>query len=195
VVAAGLLGQIRVIRTAFTFQLEAASDNYRLDPSRGGGALLDAGTYGVSLARWLLNEEPTTVQAEAVYGSSGIDQTMVATLRFASGCLAMVEASFEAALQQTYAVVGSEAAVELPHDAFIPWEKPAHFRLRCGKDPEGQLETVAGVDEYRRMVEHFADAVLGRTSLAYTPDDSVHNMEVLDAIARAARERRPVALQ
>ncbi len=41
--------------------------------------------------------------------------------------LAVVEASFISALQQTYSVVGSNGALELPHDAFIPWEKDAPY--------------------------------------------------------------------
>jgi predicted dehydrogenase len=37
------------------------------------------------------------------------------------------------------------------------------------------------------MVEHFSDAVLGRAELDYTPQDSVANMRVLDALAEAAK--------
>ena len=40
------------------------------------------------------------------------------------------------------------------------------------------------------MVEHFADAVLGRSALAYPPEDSIANMRVLDALSRAARSDR-----
>jgi D-xylose 1-dehydrogenase (NADP+, D-xylono-1,5-lactone-forming) len=44
-----------------------------------------------------------------------------------------------------------------------------------------------GADEYQLIVEHFADAVLKKTSLNYLPDDSIANMRVLDAIPEAAR--------
>jgi len=37
------------------------------------------------------------------------------------------------------------------------------------------------------MVEHFADAVLKKTSLNYSPDDSIANIRVLGALAEAAR--------
>ena len=37
------------------------------------------------------------------------------------------------------------------------------------------------------MVMHFADAVLGKKKLVYSPQDSVLNMKALEALAQAAR--------
>jgi hypothetical protein len=53
---------------------------------------------------------------------------------------------------------------------------------------------IQGADEYQLMVEHFSDAVLGRAKLDRTPDDSVANMRVLDALAAAAKTRNTVNL-
>ncbi len=181
----GALGEPRLIRTAFTFNL-GDGDNIRLHPEMGGGALLDTGCYGVSLARWLLGAEPTGVQAQAVYGPTGVDLNVVGTLRFESGALAVIEASFVSALQQTYSIIGSAGAIELPHDAFIPWEKEARFSQRGVEDEAGDIHTIPGADEYQLMVEHFAEAVLGQAPLAFDPADSVRSMAVLDRLARAA---------
>ncbi|MGA0195759.1 MAG: Gfo/Idh/MocA family protein [Ilumatobacteraceae bacterium] len=48
VVATGGIGDLEHIETAFTFTSEM-SDNYRLNPSMGGGALLDVGCYQAHL--------------------------------------------------------------------------------------------------------------------------------------------------
>jgi predicted dehydrogenase len=160
----------------------------------GGGALLDIGCYSVSVARWLSGTEPTQVQAEAVYHPGGVDVHFVGLLRFPNGGLATLEASFITALQQTYTAVGSEGAIELPHDAFIPWEKDTVFTVRNKEQEVGQLEVTRGVDEYQLMVEHFADVVLGKRAAAFSPDESVQNMRVLDALAEAARTNKPVSL-
>jgi xylose dehydrogenase (NAD/NADP) len=124
-----------------------------------------------------------------------VDVHLVGTLRFPGGCLATLEASFISALQQTYAILGSDGAIELPHDAFIPCDKEALFTLR-GRDEEAGIEqTVEGGDEYQMMVEHFSEAILGKASLAFQPQDSIRNMEVLDALAQAAQTGRSVTLE
>jgi len=198
-VDAGAIGTPLSVRAAFCYQMGeeslASEDNVRLRPEMGGGALLDIGCYCVSVARWMVGAEPTRVQAQAVYHPQGVDIHFVGTLRFPGGCLATMEASFVSALQQTYAVFGSDGAIELPHDAFVPWDRDALFTLR-GRDEEvGKEQTVEGGDEYQIMVEHFSEAILGRTSLAYTPEDSVKNMEALEALAQAAQTGRSVTLQ
>jgi xylose dehydrogenase (NAD/NADP) len=187
----GAIGEPRRVRTAFCFRLREP-ENVRLRPEMGGGALMDVGCYGVNVARWMLGAEPEAVQAQAVVGPSGVDVEFVGLLRFDAGRLAVVEASFASALQQTYTVVGSEGAIDLPHDAFVPRERKARFALRGVGDERGRVHTMRGADEYRLMVEHFADAVQGRTVLDLSLSDSVANMRVLDALAEAARSGRLV---
>jgi xylose dehydrogenase (NAD/NADP) len=190
----GAIGEPRLVRAAFCFHHPDPADA-RFRPEMGGGALLDVGTYGVSLARWILSAEPESVQACAVYGPTGVDVTFIGLLRFPGGCLATVEASFMTALQQTFSIIGSRGAIDLPHDAFIPWEKEAIFHLRGTEEEEGKLEIIPGMDQYRLMVEHFSDCVLKEKAPDFPAEESVANMRVLDALARAARERRAVDLK
>ncbi len=187
----GAIGALRLVRAAFCYamaaDLIASGANARLQPAMGGGALLDVGCYGVSLARWLMDAEPVRVQAQASHHPGGVDWHMVASLDFGDRRLAVVEASFIAALQQTYSVVGDTGAIDLPHDAFIPWEKDAEFILRGRDEETGTRHRVNGADEYQLMVEHFADVALGHAAPLFTPSESIANMRVLDAVAAAAR--------
>jgi predicted dehydrogenase len=194
----GEIGKVCLVRAAFCYHMDdetlSSGENARLKPEMGGGALLDVGCYSVSLARWLLGEEPEQGQSQAVYHPGEVDIHAVALLRFPGGVLATLEASFISALQQTYTIVGTEGVIELPHDAFIPWEKDTVFTLR-GEDQEvGQQYITPGADEYQVMVEDFGDAVLGKTELPFSPSDSIGNMRVLDALAEAARSGRTVKL-
>ncbi len=198
-VSQGAIGEPRLLRTSFCFSMDevtlADAANPRLRPGTGGGALLDVGCYGVSVARYFFGCEPERVQAQAVYNASGTDMLFAGTLLFPGGGLATVEAGFMAALQQTYSITGSRGSIELPHDAFIPWEHDAVYTLRGEHDENGRLYSVAGADEYQLMVEHFADAVLGREPLAFSSLESIGNMLVLDGLARAARDGMNVLLQ
>ena len=196
--AEGIIGKPCLVRSAFCYHMDndifKTGGNARLKPDMGGGALLDVGCYSVSVARWFMAAEPTTVQAQAVYHPDGVDVHLVGTLRFAEGQLAVLEASFISALQQTYTIVGSGGAFELPHDAFIPWEKNTVYIQRAKDEEVGHKHIVRGADQYHLMVEHFADAVLKRTSLVYSPRDSIANMRVLDALSEAARTGNAVGL-
>ena len=197
-VAEGRIGAPCLVRSAFCFKMDekdrASNKNARLKPEMGGGALLDVGCYSVSVARWFLGAEPTQVQAQAVYHPGGVDMHIVGTLGFADFALATFEASFISALQQTYSIAGADGVIELPHNAFVPWENDAAFMLRGQDEEEGQQHVIAGADEYQLMVEHFADVILGNTDIMYPLVDSIENMRVLDALAQAARTGETVKL-
>lgn len=197
-VAKGELGKVSLVRSAFCYKMDeellASGNNARLKPEMGGGALLDVGCYSVNVARWYMGVEPTELQAQAVYHPSGVDMHVVATLRFPEDGLATLEASFISSMQQTYSVVGSAGAIELPHDAFIPWEKDAVYTVRANDQEVGQKHVTPGADEYLLMVEHFADAVLGKTELSLPPEESVRNMRVLDGLAEAAKTGKTIKL-
>lgn len=197
-VVQGSIGMPCLMRSAFCFhmddQLLSAGEGARLKPEMGGGALLDVGCYSVSAARWLFGQEPTQVQGQAIYHPGGVDVHFVGSLRFGDDGFATLEASFISALQQTFTVVGGTAAIELPHNAFIPWEEDAAFVVRAKDEAQGKEHVIPGADEYRLMVEHFAEAVSGRAPLACAPDDSVLNMKVLDALTQAAQSGRTIDL-
>ena len=193
-VRSGKIGAPRLVRASFCFHMGEKTlkenKNIRLNHKTGGGALLDVGCYGVSAARWLMGEDPEKVQATAHYNSKGVDIHFAGVLHFRNGGLATVEASFVSSLQQTYSVAGEGGTIELPHNAFIPWEKDAEFFYRNRNDEVGQREIIPGADEYQLMVEHFSDAVINKTSPSVPIQDSIQNMRVLDALANSARSGR-----
>jgi predicted dehydrogenase len=194
----GAIGAPRLVRTAFCYRMAAkdleSRHNARLKPEMGGGALLDVGCYGVSVARWFYDAEPAHVQSQACYHRQGVDLHVAGLLQFENDRLATLEASFVAGLQQTFSVVGEQGVVELPHDAFIPWEKDALFTLRQKGADSAAPTVVPGADEYRLMVEHFVDAARELGPPRVSTADSVAGMRVLDALAVAARTGERVAV-
>jgi xylose dehydrogenase (NAD/NADP) len=153
------------VHATFGFGLED-QDNYRLQRALGGGALLDVGCYGVSVARWVLGE-PEEVLARVHLQEDrpdGVDMTVSVLLRFPGGRTASVWASFESAEEQELAVVTREGSMRL--------ERP--FTWRDQFDP------------YQLMVESFADSVLNDRPVAISLEESIANMKVLDLIREAA---------
>ena len=196
-VSQGKIGTLRLVRTSFCFHMEEhilkKKENARLK-KRGGGALLDVGCYGVSVARWMMGEDPESVQSTAHFNSKGVDIHTVGVLNFRNGGLATIEASFISSLQQTYTIVGEDGSIELPHNAFIPWEKDATYVHRGRHEEIGRQEVIPGADEYRLMVEHFSDVIIHGSSPLIQINDSIQNMRVLDALAKSARSGHRVVI-
>jgi hypothetical protein len=59
--------------------------------------------------------------------------------------------------------------------------------IRVDHDGRRREETFAPCNQYRLMVEAFADAVLGRGALPFGAEDSIGNLALLDAV-RASSE-------
>jgi xylose dehydrogenase (NAD/NADP) len=188
----GAIGAAKLVRATFCFSMDEhlldSTDNYRLIREQGGGALLDVGCYCVSVARWLLGAEPDIVQAAALYHNvGGADIHLVGNLRFGSDALASIEVSFGAGLQQSFTVVGGKGAIELPHNTFIPWEQDAYLTIRRGDQEEGERLRIPGADEYQLLVEHFRDVVCDGAINEQPVSESIANLQVLDAMDKAAR--------
>jgi D-xylose 1-dehydrogenase (NADP+, D-xylono-1,5-lactone-forming) len=179
-VAAGAIGELRLVRSSFSFPIEPG--DWRLDPSRGGGALWDVGCYGLSTARLFAGGEPEVVRAVARFGPTGVDLSLAASLRLPGGVLGQLDCSFEQPLRCTYELVGTSGAIEVP-DAYVPPSRPV-ARLRTGDD----VRELAfdGRDQYAAMIDAFAAAVAdGR--LHDPAEDGLAQMAGLDAILAAAR--------
>lgn len=194
----GRIGDLRLIRAAFSFHMNEDSlkygDNFRFFDEKGGGAIMDVGCYGVGIARWLTGTEPVKVQASACWHENGADVHSAGILTFPDSVIATVEASFISALQQTYTVVGTDSVIELPHNAYIPWEADADIVIRGRDDETGRKKSFPGADEYQLMVEHFADCVLNKKIPDVTLADSIQNLRVLDAMKTAARTGQVIDL-
>ncbi len=188
IVAAGEIGEPRLIHAAFCFTL-ADANNIRFDPSMGGGALMDVGSYGVSVASSLAAAPVVGVKAQAQFGVTGVDLTTTALLEFENGCLATIHCSFASALQQTYSIIGTTGSIELPHNAFIPFDNDAVYYTR-GRDDEKPIQhSIQGVDEYVLMVESFTRTAQGRQPSEIPLQESINAMTILDAVAKASQSR------
>jgi xylose dehydrogenase (NAD/NADP) len=191
-VRAGAIGDLRLIRSAFSFPIEPG--DWRLDHSRGGGALFDVGCYGVSAARYFAGNEPVKVHAAAHHGSTGVDLSLTALLEFPGALLAMIDCSFEQPFRCSYELVGTRGSIEVA-DAYLPpavGKPTALLRTISSPSDSGagadQVTTLEfePVDQYAAMVDAFAAAVT-RGKLDGPGETGLAQMIVLDQIKAAAR--------
>ena len=189
-IQAGRVGDLRTVRSSFTFRLTKPG-NIRLDPELGGGSLMDVGCYCVNATRTLAGAEPVEVQATANWASSGVDDHMVGVLRFADGLLGHFDCALTMERREFYEAAGTEGTLVVD-DAFLPGTGPVSVQERRGRGPHAD-HSVDGADEYLLMVEHFADCVLAGKGLRYSAEEAAANMRVIGALLESARTGgRPV---
>ncbi len=150
----GTIGDLRVVRAAFSFTITDAA-NIRLAADLDGGALMDVGFYCVSGSR-LLAGEP-----ERVFGTSvdegGVDTVFAATMEHPGDVFAQFDCGFRLPMRDELEVVGTEGSIFLDD----PWHcrKPViEVRREAGVE-EIALEPV---DSYRLELENLADAAEGK---------------------------------
>src|SRR5205085_4799712 len=114
-------------------------------------------------------------------------------LRFASGLLAQFDCALSLERREFYEIAGTDGRLMIPV-AFLPGT--AETTIRQGQGRKGEtVHTIAGVDEYQLMVEHFVDCVRSGQPFRYDAAEAAANMRTIEALYRSARNGgRPEAL-
>jgi D-xylose 1-dehydrogenase (NADP+, D-xylono-1,5-lactone-forming) len=192
---AGALGRVQLIQASFGFTMSDGS-NIRLDPSLAGGALMDVGSYPVSLARMVAKERPFRVNALAQWTDSGVDRTLVATIEFPSGLLAQISCSFATALHRQALIAGTEGVLQT---TFFNNPSPAtppilHLRRGKGSDATAEILEVPTTNGFLGEAESFARLVRQGPEqwTGASPEESVDIMLTLEALLHSARTGKRV---
>lgn len=195
-ITAGKLGPLRLIQSAFTIMIRPGKrEGWGFDPAlAGGGALPDVGVYCVNTARWLTELDPVEAEAYAWITdprfSEAIDQHVAFRLNFPGGLVMQATASFGAAQASSLQVHGEKGWAAL--NPAYPWnEKRRLFGMVGGR----RLDKTFGiVPEFAMELDAFAGSIIeGRDP---EPDgvQGLRDVAVMEAIYRAARERRAVPI-
>jgi D-xylose 1-dehydrogenase (NADP+, D-xylono-1,5-lactone-forming) len=186
---AGALGRVQIVQASFGFTL-ADGPNIRLDPALAGGAVMDVGSYCVSLARIVARERPSRVSASASWTAGGVDRTLVATIEFPSGLLAQIGSSFATALHRQALIMGADGILQTTFYNNPSPIAPPVLQLMRGKGRDLPFETLevpatngflAEAESFARLVRHGPEQWNG-----VTPEESVDIALTLDALLQSA---------
>ena len=187
-VADGAIGELRLIRAAFSYSLYEA-ENIRLRTDVEGGALMDVGCYCVSGSR-LLGGEPQSVYGQARTGETGTDWVFTASLRFPNDVLGLFDCGTALPERDELEAIGSEGSLFVDD----PWHcrKPGIEVRRDGEETERIEVEVA--DSYRLELENVSDAIRGEGELLLGREDGVAQARALQALHDSAESGLPVYL-
>lgn len=148
----------------------------------GGGCLLDVGSYCVNIMRLIIHEDSVEVHVMArLHKTKGVDVAFAGLIRFKGDSSGLFDCGFESPYRHHLEVVGDEGTLEVP-SPFNP-RSPATMFLHKGVTKE--IPSKAG-NMYKLMVEHFSDCVLEDRVLAYSPDESLRNMQLIDELVNSS---------
>ena len=183
----GAIGELRLIRSAFSYGLYDL-ENIRLRTDVEGGALMDVGCYNVSGSR-LLGGEPERVWGEAWYGSSGTDWVFNGTLRFPGNVLATFDCATALSERDELEAIGSEGSLFLDD----PWHC-VHPVIELRRNDGVERIELEPVDSYRLELENLSDAIRGEAGLLLGREDALGQAKALEALHRSATTAAPVSL-
>jgi predicted dehydrogenase len=183
----GAIGEVRAIHTWFSF-FNADPLNVRNMKDIGGGALMDIGCYGISVARFITGREPRRVSARSdIDPNFGIDRLTTAVLDFGEAV-----GSFTCATQlgrhQRVDIGGSEGTIEIE----IPFNPPVDRRCTIVLRQGDRVEPIVleRANHYERQIAAFARSIEADQPVPTPLSDAVANMQVIDAVRESAASNR-----
>lgn len=188
------LGRLKLIHSAFTFNLPVQQTWHLKRELAGGGSLWDVGVYCVNAVRWLTGLEP--IEATAYAWSADpqrfkeVDESIAFQLKFPDGLFVQASSSFAAAKASFIQIHGEKgwAAVD---PAFAYSGKKSLFGQIDGK---WFGKEYAPSEEFHLELDHLADCI--RANREPEPDGTagMRDVAVMEAIYEAAKLGRPVSI-
>ncbi len=188
----GAIGEVRALQAFFNYNNHEPL-NIRNNPATGGGALMDVGCYGISVARWMFGVEPSQVIGQFdLHPEFRVDRMSSTLLQFPGGGQASVMCSTKTESGQGVYISGTQGSITLERPFYCVDDEPNRVVVRRS----GMVETheFAGMDHYRFMVDHIAQCIAEGRSLATPLTDALANMRVIDAVFESVREAMWVRL-
>ena len=186
-VGSGAVGELRVVRSAFSYSLYDP-ENIRLRPEVEGGALMDVGCYCISGSR-LLAGEPVAVYGERLLGPTGTDWVFAGSMRLAGDVFALFDCGTSLPERDELEAIGTEGSLFLDD----PWHcrKPG---IELRRDGEVELVAIEPADSYQLELENLSDAIRGDAQPLLGREDAVAQARAIGALHRSAETGRPVSL-
>lgn len=110
------IGTIQMLKADFGFKGDTDPTKRLFNKSLGGGSLLDIGIYPVFLSLYLLGK-PDTIEASAVFSSTGIDSSCGILFNYKTGQLSVLDSTFLTNTETEATIYGDKGKI-IVHSRF-----------------------------------------------------------------------------
>lgn len=186
--AAGAIGQPRVVRGTFAFVMATDTPNIRSNAGLGGGATWDVGCYAINVARWMFGAEPKTAYAQASL-KNGLDFSVAAILDFGDDRRAVLDYGLDYGRRSFYEIIGTKGTLSVEN----MWQEPGPPAKVYLRDDSG-LSTFefSPMNHFQLEAEAFSQAVLDGQPVPYPLSDSAANSRACVAVLQSIKEGKIV---
>jgi predicted dehydrogenase len=196
IVRSGQIGDLRGIACAFSY-FNRDPANVRNVDGWGGGGLMDIGCYAIQISRFLFGQQPVRVVGQPELDPDfHTDRLTSAILDFPGGqCVFLC--STQLVPYQRVQIFGPKGRVEVEIPFNAPPDRPCRIFVDNGADVFGsgiKTEEFPICDQYTIQGDAFSQAVREGGEVPTPLEDSLQNMQVIEALFRSARENSWVPL-
>lgn len=188
----GRLGDVRVVRGAFSFKLTDL-ENVRLVPEWGGGCLWDVGCYPLSFAQFVMGSAPEWVVGDQFVNESGVDVVFNGMMHYSGKRVAQITGSFAAPFHTSIEIWGTEGRLELTRP-FIGQDGPEQKLTFYPVDGAAEEIAVPEKELYLGEVEDMHAAILDGKPTYLTLEETRDHMRTLLALYASAAKNEVVKL-
>ncbi len=197
-VDSGAIGEVMTVRSTFCTggggggpETRRPEHNWRFNKAKGGGSIYDLGCYCIHHARFILGAEPVRVFAAKQPGIE-VDDAAYLLLVFPGDRTAQISVGFNAAGGQ-YAEISGRAGTLRLDSVWNNENHPVAIDLRT-KDG-AQTIPFEPVNQFALQLQHLCDCLTTGQPHRISPENSVNQMRVIDAVFESMATGRTVALR
>ena len=187
----GVIGDVRTVKTSFSFPMKPAR-LYRItrDIEQGGGAMWDIGPYAIHTARKWFDSNPVSVISMAKLNEHGADVSLSGVLDYGDGKFAHFDMSFERARRSEYEIIGTLGGVKCE----TVWNNPNALPIVTWWTDAGARYTMEleAANHFDLEIEHFSDCVLNGKTPALSFADAKENCKVIEAALESIKTEAKV---
>lgn len=197
VIDSGAIGKPGVIRTiragAFPRTLGSFYGNFE----KSGGVILDVGIHDIDFHRWCMGEvERVFARGLTFAGQPQRDHALI-TLRFASGALGHIEASWAGPATQwrtRLEISGDEGMIEWDSEGEAPITSILRNEADTGKIRATLSPLGPDIHPYKAELAHFLHCLETGEPMRVTPRDALMAVKVALAAIESVRTGKPVEI-
>ena len=194
-VSAGEIGDVVFARCEFSYPGVQHARTWLTDASMAaGGPVADVGVHCIDALRFILEDDPLTVQAIAHHDaiSGAVEAAAILNLSFVRGVLATILVSTRAEYRTPIEIVGTTGTLSAEHALNV--DHPLQLKLtRNGKVVD--VEEIMNDRTYGKQVDAFSAAIERTAPFPIPGEEGARNQAVLDAAYRSIRTGRTESIQ